>query len=192
MQCLIPELLGPISFRWHLGRQDGRGQHRGCSSCHQSPSTAAPAALLMIRHIQAVSQQRLPVRAADSMGDGNVRLDSVLIMLVSVRGWIVLCFGSLCKGFFEDAVGCGAANNICVMWVYRQFFRRCQVNFICNDDRGGENHFQMSNCILLDARRWQNGFDFLYWHLFEGSIWFKFQSLNWGWWKGSIHFFSAA
>lgn len=33
------------------------------------------AALLMIRRIQAVSQQRLPVRATDSTGDGHVRLD---------------------------------------------------------------------------------------------------------------------
>lgn len=62
------------------------------------------AALLMIRHIQAVSQQRLPVRATDSIGDGSVRLDSVLIMFVSVRGWIVLCFGSLYKGFSKTVL----------------------------------------------------------------------------------------
>lgn len=83
------------------------------------------------------------------MGDGNVRFDSVLIMFVSVRGWIVLCWGSLYKGF-EDCVGCRmrAANTICVMWVYMPFLWRCQVNFICNNDRGRENHFQMSNCVF--------------------------------------------
>lgn len=43
----------------------------------------AHSALLMIRHIQAVSQQQLPARAPDSMGDGNVRFDSVLIMFAS-------------------------------------------------------------------------------------------------------------
>ncbi len=53
----------------------------------------------MIRHIQAVSQQQLPVRATDSMEDGNVRLDSVLIMFVSVRGWIVLGWGELVERF---------------------------------------------------------------------------------------------
>lgn len=53
----------------------------------------------MIRHIQAVSQQRLPVRATDSMGDGNVKLDSVLIMFVSVKEWTLLGWGSLYKGF---------------------------------------------------------------------------------------------
>lgn len=58
------------------------------------PLVVAQAALLMISHIQAVSQQ-LPVRASDSMGDGNVRLDSVLIMFVSVRGWNALGGGKI-------------------------------------------------------------------------------------------------
>lgn len=195
MQCLIPELLGLISFRWHLGRKDGRGRHRGCSFCHQSPSVVAQSALLMIRHIQAVSQQQLPARAPDSMGDSNVRFDSVLIMFASVRGWIVLCWRSSYKGS-KDCVGCRAraANAICVMWVYVQFFWRCQVHFICNKDRGRENHFQMSNCVcfLMPGVARIGGFDFLYWHLFKGGIWFKFQSSNWGWRKGPIHSFTAA
>lgn len=55
----------------------------------------------MIRHIQAVSQQRLPVRATDSTGDGNVRLDSVLIMFLNVQGWIVLSWGACIKRMLD-------------------------------------------------------------------------------------------
>lgn len=57
------------------------------------PVTRAPwRRLLMVWNSQAVSQQRLPVRAADSAGDGHGSFDSVLIMFVSVRGRISLLF----------------------------------------------------------------------------------------------------
>lgn len=48
--------------------------------------------LLIARSSQAVSQQRLPVRPADSAGGAHGSLDSVLIMFVSVWGRISLGF----------------------------------------------------------------------------------------------------
>lgn len=66
----------------------------------------------MIRHIPAVSQQRLPVWATDSEGDGSVRFDSVLIMFVRAWGWFGLCPGILWEGVGKTA----AERQILVVW----------------------------------------------------------------------------
>lgn len=87
----------------------------------------AQAALLMISHIEAVSQW-LPVRASDRMEDGNVRPDSVLIMSVSVWGWIVLGGMRFNRGFEEikRRLGVGGLFMGCKLIC---FFDNCKVHF---------------------------------------------------------------
>lgn len=58
--------------------------------------------------------------------------------------------GARVKVFKTTVLDAEPERQILFMWCgsYTQFFRRCQVHFICNNGGGRENHFQMSNCAF--------------------------------------------
>lgn len=126
----------------------------------------------------------------NSTWDGDVSPDSILIMFLHVRGWILLCRGRFC--FQPWRWSESSKYDLYDVGLCAIFPATPSLFYLRRQQRKRKSLPNVKLCILRDARPWQNGFYFLYWHLFEGGIWFKFQSLSWDWRKGPIHSLSEA